>query len=144
MDWEGIVGKRLGDGDLTRQASNQADRSDRRERLRALPYVCLCFIPFLLFICFLIPILNRLTICSDVGYEEKRESLIRRVDFAWAVEKDDNEKEKKKKKTSKESTPWPWQTLVENLQLAQQELTVIIDLINTVSFISFLVLRIQL
>lgn len=88
--------------------------------------------------------MNRLTICSDVGYEEKRESLIRRVDFAWAVEKDDNEKEKKKKKTSKESTPWPWQTLVENLQLAQQELTVIIDLINTVSFISFLVLRIQL
>lgn len=67
----------------------------------------------------------------DVGYEEKRQSLIRRIDFAWAVEKDEN---KKQKKSSKESaaTQWQWQSMVENLQLAHQELSVIIDLINTV------------
>ncbi|KAL9685760.1 hypothetical protein QQ045_023212 [Rhodiola kirilowii] len=69
---------------------------------------------------------------TDVGYEEKRESLIRRIDFAWAVEKDDDNKKKQKTSKDSSSTPWPWQTLVENLQLAQQELTVIIDLINTV------------
>ncbi|OVA00453.1 Mediator complex [Macleaya cordata] len=64
----------------------------------------------------------------DVGYDQKRLDLIRRIDFAWAVEKDT-----KKQKTSKETTaPWPWQSMVENLQLAHQELSVIIDLINTV------------
>lgn len=68
----------------------------------------------------------------DVGYEEKRLSLIRRIDFAWAIEKDDDKK--KQKKSSKESsTPWQWQNMIENLQLAHQELSVIIDLINTVS-----------
>ena len=73
------------------------------------------------------------TVNRDVGYEEKRLSLIRRIDFAWAIEKDDDKK--KQKKTSKESaTPWQWQSMIENLQLAHQELSVIIDLINTVSF----------
>ncbi|PKI79556.1 mediator of RNA polymerase II transcription subunit 17 [Punica granatum] len=67
---------------------------------------------------------------ADVSYEEKRLSLIRRIDFAWAVEKDDKKKEKKSAKES--STPWQWQSMVENLQLAHQELSVIIDLINTV------------
>ncbi|KAK7358194.1 hypothetical protein VNO77_00119 [Canavalia gladiata] len=68
---------------------------------------------------------------SDVDYDEKRLSLIRRIDFAWAIEKD--EEKKKQKKSSKEaSTPWQWQGMVENLQLAHQELSVIIDLINTV------------
>ena len=66
-----------------------------------------------------------------MDYDEKRLSLIRRIDFAWAVEKDE---EKKKQKSSREtSTTWQWQDLVENLQLAHQELSVIIDLINTVS-----------
>lgn len=66
---------------------------------------------------------------TDVGYDDKRVSLIRRIDFAWAVEKDT----KKQKKASKEeATPWPWQSLVENLRLAHQELSVIIDLISTV------------
>lgn len=71
----------------------------------------------------------------DVGYDEKRVSLIRRIDFAWAVEEqDDKQKKKKQKKSSKESsTPWQWQSMVENLQLAHQELSVILDLINTVS-----------
>lgn len=73
------------------------------------------------------------TVNRDVGYEEKRLSLIRRIDFAWAIEKDEDKK--KQKKSSKESsTPWQWQSMIENLQLAHQELSVIIDLINTVSF----------
>ncbi|KAM1221396.1 hypothetical protein ACFX15_008780 [Malus domestica] len=33
-------------------------------------------------------------------YEDKRKNLIQRIDFAWAVEKDEN---KKQKKSSKES-----------------------------------------
>ncbi|KAJ8758823.1 hypothetical protein K2173_000544 [Erythroxylum novogranatense] len=72
---------------------------------------------------------------TDVGYDEKRVSLIRRIDFAWAVEKDNEEEKKKKQKSSKEGssqTSWPWQSMVENLKLANQELSVIIDLINTV------------
>ncbi|KAK3043145.1 hypothetical protein RJ639_000034 [Escallonia herrerae] len=69
---------------------------------------------------------------SDVEYEEKRVKLIRRVDFAWAVEREDPTK--KQKQTSKESAaaPWPWQSMLENLQSARQELSVILDLINTV------------
>lgn len=67
-------------------------------------------------------------VCSDVSYDEQRLSLIRRIDFAWAVEKD-----AKKQKTAKDkSTPWPWQSMLENLQLAREELSVIIDLIDTV------------
>lgn len=67
----------------------------------------------------------------NADYDEKRISLIRRIDFAWAIEKD--EEKKKQKKSSKEtSTPWQWQGMVDNLKLAHQELSVIIDLINTV------------
>ncbi|KAL3633503.1 hypothetical protein CASFOL_022265 [Castilleja foliolosa] len=75
---------------------------------------------------------------SDVGYDEKRLNLIRRIDFAWAVEREDNSKKRKAEGTSaKEGTTtnqqqWQWQSLVEHLQLAHQELSVIIDLINTV------------
>ncbi|GAV68327.1 Med17 domain-containing protein [Cephalotus follicularis] len=83
---------------------------------------------------------------ADVGYDEKRTSLIRRIDFAWAVEKRDdtnnNNKKKRKKKestakgtpssSSSNTTPSQWQSMAENLQLAHQELSVIIDLINTV------------
>ncbi|KAF5187883.1 Mediator of rna polymerase ii transcription subunit [Thalictrum thalictroides] len=64
----------------------------------------------------------------DIGYDKKQLESIQRIDFAWAVEKD-SMKQKTTKKTTK---PWPWQSLVENLQLAHQELSVIIDLINTV------------
>ena len=71
--------------------------------------------------------------CSDVDYDEKRLSLIRRIDFAWAVEKDEEKKKKKQKSSKETSAPWQWQGMVENLQLAHQELSVIIDLINTVS-----------
>ncbi|CAI0389476.1 unnamed protein product [Linum tenue] len=81
---------------------------------------------------------------TDVGYDEKRVSLIRRIDFAWALEReeDDDERKKKQKKSSKESTSgtqWPWQGMVENLQLAHQELSVIIDLINTVTLFQSLI-----
>ncbi|XP_065849790.1 mediator of RNA polymerase II transcription subunit 17 [Euphorbia lathyris] len=73
---------------------------------------------------------------TDIEYDEKRVSLIRRIDFAWAVEKEDEENKKKKKisnsNESSSATQWPWQSMVENLQLAHQELSVIIDLINTV------------
>ncbi|XP_057967200.1 mediator of RNA polymerase II transcription subunit 17 [Malania oleifera] len=69
---------------------------------------------------------------SDVGYDEKRLSLIRRIDFAWAVEKDSNKKQKKSSTKESSAQPWSWQSMVENLQLAHQELSVIIDLINTV------------
>lgn len=69
--------------------------------------------------------------------------MIRRIDFSFVVGKD-----AKQAKISKETVTaaaqqpsWPWQGLVENLQLAHQELSVIIDLINTVgelfSFIFF-------
>lgn len=71
-----------------------------------------------------------------MDYDEKRVSLIRRIDFAWAVEKDDDKKKQKKSSKENSSTttaPWQWQSMVENLQLAHQELSVIIDLINTVS-----------
>lgn len=62
-------------------------------------------------------------------------NLIHRIDFGWAVDREDSaKKHKKDTSTSSNSTskPWPWKTLVENLQSAHQELFVIIDLINTV------------
>ncbi|KAK8968867.1 Mediator of RNA polymerase II transcription subunit 17 [Platanthera guangdongensis] len=67
----------------------------------------------------------------DIGYEEKRLNMVRRIDFSSVVE----ERDAKKQKNSKEAAgtqPWPWQSLVENLQVAQQELSIILDLINTV------------
>ncbi|XP_076945312.1 mediator of RNA polymerase II transcription subunit 17-like [Bidens hawaiensis] len=70
----------------------------------------------------------------DLSYDDNRENLIRRIDFAWAVEREDTNKKQKKGETtaSSSSQPWPWQNMIENLQLAHQELSVIIDLINTV------------
>ncbi|TYJ32181.1 hypothetical protein E1A91_A05G019700v1 [Gossypium mustelinum] len=71
----------------------------------------------------------------ESSYDEKRVSLIRRIEFAWAVEEDEEKERKKKQKknSSKDaSATWQWQSMVENLQLAHQELSVIIDLINTV------------
>ncbi|XP_073151765.1 mediator of RNA polymerase II transcription subunit 17 [Henckelia pumila] len=75
----------------------------------------------------------------DVGYDEKRVNLIRRIDFAWVVEREDPSKKQKKEGatsakdiTTTNQQSGQWQSLVENLQLAHQELSVIIDLINTV------------
>ncbi|XP_021741677.1 mediator of RNA polymerase II transcription subunit 17-like [Chenopodium quinoa] len=64
----------------------------------------------------------------EIEYEEKTVNLIRRIDFAWALEKD----AKKQKKTKESSAPSTLQGVIENLRLAHQELSVIIDLINTV------------
>ncbi|KAL8498415.1 hypothetical protein ACS0TY_021658 [Phlomoides rotata] len=75
---------------------------------------------------------------SDVGYDEKTVNSIRRIDFAWAVEREDPSKKRKaegssaKEGAKSSQQQWQWQSLVENLQLAHQELSVIIDLINTV------------
>ncbi|XP_076882323.1 mediator of RNA polymerase II transcription subunit 17-like [Bidens hawaiensis] len=75
----------------------------------------------------------------DLSYDDNRENLIHRIDFAWAVEREDTNKKQKKGETTASSSkdasssqPWPWQNMIENLQLAHQELSVIIDLINTV------------
>ncbi|XP_076930580.1 mediator of RNA polymerase II transcription subunit 17 [Bidens hawaiensis] len=73
-----------------------------------------------------------------LSYDDNRENLIRRIDFAWAVEREDTNKKQKKGETAasskdaSSSQPWPWQNMIENLQSAHQELSVIIDLINTV------------
>ena len=82
--------------------------------------------------------------CSDVGYDEKSVSLIRRIDFAWAVEREEPSKKQKKESapSAKEETTtnrqsWEWQNISENLQLAHQELRVIIDLIETVKCLLF-------
>lgn len=82
----------------------------------------------------------------DLGYDEKRVNLVRRIDFAWAVEREDPSKKRKSEgASSKEGATssqqqWEWQSLVENLQLAHQELSVIIDLINTVKNFRFFVI----
>lgn len=69
---------------------------------------------------------------SEIGPDEKRLALIRRIDFTPLVEKDAKKQKKSSKETTAAAAPWPWQSLVENLQLAHQELSVIVDLINTV------------
>lgn len=82
-----------------------------------------------------------------MSYDDNRVNLIRRIDFAWAVEREDPKKKQKKgddtaavsaSKDAASAPPWPWQNMVENLQLAHQELSVIIDLINTVSHVVIL------
>uniref|UniRef100_A0A453SVY8 Mediator of RNA polymerase II transcription subunit 17 n=1 Tax=Aegilops tauschii subsp. strangulata TaxID=200361 RepID=A0A453SVY8_AEGTS len=67
----------------------------------------------------------------DGSSEAQRLAAIRRVDFSWVVERD----AKKAKKAAAEDAAhkaWPWQGLHESLQLAQQELTVVLDLISAV------------
>ncbi|KAH7279459.1 hypothetical protein KP509_37G020600 [Ceratopteris richardii] len=62
--------------------------------------------------------------------EEKSRFLLQRIDFEQSEEKD-----AKRVKSAKESIAqlkWPWQGLVENLQLAQQELSYILDFLNHV------------
>lgn len=69
--------------------------------------------------------------CRDTTNEEQRLAAIRRIDFSWVIEKD----AKKAKKAAEADTAqqaWPWQGLMESLQQAQHELSVVIDLIGTV------------
>ncbi|KAK1298997.1 Mediator of RNA polymerase II transcription subunit 17 [Acorus calamus] len=75
----------------------------------------------------------------DVGQDEKRLDLIRRIDFTPIVEREAKkakgevvEEEKKSSAAAAVTPTLPWQSLMENLQLAHQELSVVIDLINTV------------
>ena len=72
---------------------------------------------------------------------------IRRIDFAWAVEREDPNKKQKKgdstassSKDTTSSSTWPWKKMVENLKLAHQKLPVIVDLINTVSNLEVIIL----
>ena len=69
--------------------------------------------------------------CRDTSNEEQQLAAIRRIDFSWVIEKD----AKKAKKAAEADTTqqaWPWQGLMESLQQAHQELSVVIDLIGTV------------
>ncbi|KAI3513789.1 hypothetical protein L1887_11950 [Cichorium endivia] len=74
----------------------------------------------------------------DLSYDDNRVNQIRRIDFAWAVEREDTNKKQKKGDTATTSSkdtssaPFSWQGMIDNLRSAHQELTVIIDLINTV------------
>jgi hypothetical protein len=68
----------------------------------------------------------------DTSNEEQRLAAIRRIDFSWVIEKDDVKKAKKAAEADTAQKEWPWQGLMESLQQAQQELSVVIDLIGTV------------
>jgi mediator of RNA polymerase II transcription subunit 17 len=68
----------------------------------------------------------------DTSNEEQRLAAIRRIDFSWVIEKDDAKRAKKAAEADTAQKEWPWQGLVESLQQAQQELSVVIDLIGTV------------
>lgn len=74
----------------------------------------------------------------DKSNEEQRLSAINRIDFSVLVEKE-NEKEKEKNEKelskSKDGQQQTWQGLIENLQQAQHELSVILDLISTVTIL---------
>ncbi|KAI3751455.1 hypothetical protein L2E82_22542 [Cichorium intybus] len=63
---------------------------------------------------------------------------VKRIHFGWAVEREDTNKKQKKGDTTTtsfkdtSSPPFSWQSMIDNLRSAHQELTIIIDLINTV------------
>ena len=77
----------------------------------------------------------------ETGHEEKRLDMIRRIDFSSIIDKKDTKKQKTSKNSSSPAAAaqaaWPWQGLVENLRLAHEELSIILDLINTVFFLFF-------
>ncbi|KAL5206399.1 hypothetical protein ABZP36_034608 [Zizania latifolia] len=67
----------------------------------------------------------------DTSSDEQRLSAIRRIDFSWVIDKDAKKPNKSAAKDTAQQA-WPWQGLMESLQQAQQELSVVIDLISTV------------
>lgn len=67
----------------------------------------------------------------DTSNEDQRLAAIRRIDFSWVIEKD-AKKAKKAAEADSAQPAWPWQGLMESLQQAQQELSVVLDLIATV------------
>ncbi|XP_040385370.1 mediator of RNA polymerase II transcription subunit 17 [Oryza brachyantha] len=66
----------------------------------------------------------------DTSSDEQRLSAIRRIDFSWVIDKDAKKPKKAAKDTAQQA--WPWQGMMESLQQAQQELSIVIDLISTV------------
>ncbi|KAJ7531000.1 hypothetical protein O6H91_14G027900 [Diphasiastrum complanatum] len=62
--------------------------------------------------------------------EEKPLALLQRIDFSRLKEKDSKRSKSSKDNASQPATAWPWQGLVEHLQQAQQELSIILDLIS--------------
>ena len=58
--------------------------------------------------------------------------LLQRVDFGCAEEKDAKKAKTTKEAAAQAASKWPWQELVENLQMAQQELSYILDFITHV------------
>ncbi|MCO5609866.1 hypothetical protein L7F22_064099 [Adiantum nelumboides] len=70
------------------------------------------------------------TVQHEQTSDEKAWFLLQRIDFEESEERD-----AKRAKSSKESvaqSKWPWQGLVDNLQLAQQELSYILDFLSHV------------
>ena len=61
--------------------------------------------------------------------------LLQRIDFGCAEEKDAKKAKTTKEAAAQASSKWPWQGLVENLQMAQQELSYILDFITHVRII---------
>lgn len=63
--------------------------------------------------------------------EEKPRFLLQRIDFDQS-EKDAKKVKRNKEAASQSSLKWPWQGLVENLQEAHQELSIILDFLTHV------------
>lgn len=73
----------------------------------------------------------------ELSQEEKSLALLGRIDFGQEFkrikkEEDGSKKEEKEKEIVQ---VWPWQGLVDHLQQAHQELAIILDMINHVSFL---------
>eukprot|EP00250_Pteridium_aquilinum_P004333 c14552_g1_i1 orf=388-2532(-) len=64
--------------------------------------------------------------------EEKSRFLLQRIDFEQSEEKDAKRAKSSKESIAQLTTKWPWQGLVEDLQLAQQELSYILDFLTHV------------
>ena len=58
--------------------------------------------------------------------------LLQCINFGCAEEKDAKKAKTTNEAAAQESSKWPWQGLVENLQMAQQELSYILDFITHV------------
>lgn len=64
--------------------------------------------------------------------EEKSRFLLQRIDFEQSEEKDAKRAKSSKESNAQSTSKWPWQGLVESLQLAQQELSYILDFLTHV------------
>lgn len=71
--------------------------------------------------------------CSERTPEEKSRFLLQRIDFEQSEEKDAKRAKSSKESNAQSTSKWPWQGLVESLQLAQQELSYILDFLTHVN-----------